>query len=40
MEYFDLAHGGSVVGLCKIVNGLVRPRENIMRLASQIILFS
>jgi len=30
MEYFDLAHGGSVVGLCKNVDGFVMPEENIM----------
>ena len=28
MEYFDLTHGGSVVGLCKNIDGLVIPKEN------------
>jgi len=28
MEYFDLAHGGSVDGLCGNVDGLVMPRQH------------
>jgi hypothetical protein len=30
MEYFDVAPGGSEVGICKNVQRLVRPREKIM----------